>query len=277
MPTAITLGAASAVGFGFVSLKYPPIAPGQQAYTTPGTYTWVAPAGVRSVCVVCVGGGSSGSGTFGSGTGGGLGWKNNISVYPGNSYTVFVGAGGGTASTSTGNDGQDSYFISTGVVAGLKGRSNQPMNAGGGGYVGDGGGNGGNTSAFGGGGGAGGYAGNGGSNGGAASGNAPGSGGAGASGFSDGSGGGGSGGGGVGILGQGASGVNAGEGGSGGGNADASTWNTPGAAYGGGGSSPSGGGPPFAGGAGGAVRIIWAGTRPGDVVRAFPSTNTGDL
>lgn len=30
-------------------------------------------------------------------------------------------------------------------------------------------------------------------------------------------------------------------------------------------------------GGGGAVRIIWAGTRVGDVARAFPSTNTGNI
>ena len=33
---------------------------GQQAYTTPGTYTWTVPVGVTSVSVVCVGGGASG-------------------------------------------------------------------------------------------------------------------------------------------------------------------------------------------------------------------------
>ena len=31
---------------------------GEQQYTTPGSYTWTAPAGVTSVSVVCVGGGS---------------------------------------------------------------------------------------------------------------------------------------------------------------------------------------------------------------------------
>ena len=36
------------------------IEPGQQAYTTPGTYTWVAPATVTAVSVVAVGGGGGG-------------------------------------------------------------------------------------------------------------------------------------------------------------------------------------------------------------------------
>ena len=76
---------------------------GQSEYTTPGTYTWVCPAGVNDVHVVCIGGGGGGSARpswatdgvdFGSGGGGGLGYKNNISVTPGQSYTVVVGAGG---------------------------------------------------------------------------------------------------------------------------------------------------------------------------------------
>ena len=70
------------------------VASGQIAYTTPGTYSWTAPAGVTSVCVVCVGGGGSGGAGYyvGGGAGGGLAYKNNISVTPGSSYTVVVGA-----------------------------------------------------------------------------------------------------------------------------------------------------------------------------------------
>ena len=36
---------------------------GQQAYTTAGTYTFVAPAGVSSVSVVVIGGGGGGQAT----------------------------------------------------------------------------------------------------------------------------------------------------------------------------------------------------------------------
>ena len=50
--------------------------PGQQAYTTAGTYSWVAPAGVTKVSVVAVGGGS-GNNTTGGG-GGGLGYKKQL-------------------------------------------------------------------------------------------------------------------------------------------------------------------------------------------------------
>ena len=47
------------------------IAVGQQAFTSPGTYSWVAPSSVSSVSVVAVGGGSGG-GDYGGGNGGGL-------------------------------------------------------------------------------------------------------------------------------------------------------------------------------------------------------------
>ena len=168
---------------------------GDAVYTSAGTYTWVAPNGVTSVSVVAVGGGGSGGHYFGwGGGGGGLGWKNNISVTPGNSYTVVVGAGGvalneaatGNASTYTAgsvsaSNGGDSYFINNTTVAGFGGihgagnsdSSSSTNRAFGGSYTGDGGGDGGagwgpyNT-GFGvnylsaGGGGAGGYSGNGG-------------------------------------------------------------------------------------------------------------------
>ena len=234
-----------------------PVNPGQQEYTTAGTYSWVAPSGVTSVSVVTVGAGSSSTWAFPyipGGSGGGLGWKNNIAVTPGQSYTVVVGA----LSNSTGGT---SYFINTSTVAGFGGQdastlgSNTEGTVPGGTFVGDGGGNGGpagvSGSGSGGGGGAGGYTGAGGggrsynSNTGAGYG---GSGGGGAGGGDGGVGGG------VGLLGQGANGTYPGGAGSGG----------SGALYGGGGSSGGGGG-------GGAVRIIWGQNR------AFPSTNTGNL
>ena len=81
----------SAVEFDEISLTLA----GQQEFTTPGTYSWTAPAGVTSVCVVAVGGGG-GAGLYNGGGGGGgaLAYKNNISVTPGQSYTVIVGAAG---------------------------------------------------------------------------------------------------------------------------------------------------------------------------------------
>ena len=79
-------------------------------YTTAGTYSWVAPAGVTSVAVLAVGGGGGGSGgrkvsNFGiSGAGGALAYRNAVAVTPGGSYPVVVGAGG-TAGLLGGNCG----------------------------------------------------------------------------------------------------------------------------------------------------------------------------
>ena len=258
------------------------VAPGQVAYTSAGTYTWVAPAGVTKVSVVAVGGGGGASrqGSGYSAQGAGLGWKNDITVVPGQSYTVVVGAGGtkGASIGVPGNNGGNSYFISSTVVMGNGGTggNNSGPN---GGYVGDGGGNGGSGQAHGGsysagGGGAGGYTGNGGA------GATPASGSTGQAGSGGGGGGGGSalssfggGGGGVGIYGQGANGAGggygptlyAGKGGSGGNNGGGQNDGS-GGLYGGGGSYNSNGG-----GAGGAVRIIWG------TGRAFPSTNTQNM
>lgn len=272
------------------------LAIGQQAYTTPGTYSWVAPSGVPSVSVVAVGGGGAGQFYNYGGGGGGLGWKNNIAVVPGSSYTVVVGSADTTQNTG-GLPGGDSYFISTATVKG--GGGNQAGLRLGGNYVGDGGGNGGSSVNYGSGGGTGGYGGAGGGAGGYSGKggdgyyNSPGQNGAG------GGGGGGGysftgapgtvnypgigslGGGGVGLLGQGANGVggtysyanssatNSATGGSGGTRCGAENlaggqWVLAGS-FGGGGCYVSYPAP-------GAVRIIWPGQ-----TRNFPSTNTGDL
>lgn len=259
--------------------------PVQQAYTTPGTYTWICPPGVTSVSVVCIGGGAGGDNGLGNTGGGGgeLRYKNNISVTPGSSYTVVVGSGGNGTSQDYaplyGTAGNPSYFINSSVCYANGG--GRPT--GGSGGVGDGGGNGGNSTNGGnnsvgrGGGGAGGYSGSGGD--GSSSGN-------GASGSGGGGGGGAIGnnslgiyagwGGGVGIFGQGSS----GGGGTAGvfGETSGFTGSTSPAirspGYGGGGSMgwyDFLGRPGLAGG-GGAVRIIWPGN-----TRSFPSTNTQDL
>ncbi len=273
---------------------------GQQEWTTAGTHTFTVPTGVYSICVVCVGGGGGGSNgnNFNAGSGGGLGWKNNIAVSPGQQYTITVGAAG-QGNSSGGTDGGDSIF--PGGVSGLcrgyggDGNDGNGSEGGGGRFIGDGGGMGGAWQTYGGGGGAGGYSGDGNSE----------TGGAGGYGAATGLTGGGAGGGGVGIYGEGASGLNhqgqgtwnvttygatiyGGGGGSGGGNGGNGTcpvWTGSGYAgavtglsgggYGGGGGGCNGNGMwgpcQGANGAGGAVRIIWG---PG---RAFPSTNTADV
>ena len=256
--------------------------PGQQAFTTAGTFSWVAPTGVTKVSVVAVGG--RGSCFIYGFAGSGLGYKNNYTVTPGCSYSVQVGG-----SSTAGN----SFFVN---ICTVSGRTSADIQSGtGGGYSGDGGGNGGNASGYGGGG-AGGYSGNGGT------GALFGAGGAGSGG---GGGGGGrtcvpvcccpcffrtvnSGGGGVGIFGLGSSGAGGTSGSVGGGGGSGGGSGTGGSTAGGGATcgTNGGNGGTYGGGNGGkcpnfptggtrgsatsgAVRIIWPGC-----ARYFPSTRT---
>ena len=243
-------------------------APGQDAYTTAGTYSWVAPTGVTSVSVVTVGPGSYDySSCMADGSGGALSYKNNITVIPGNSYAVVVGAGHSLTRSS---------FNGIGVVSAGTGSPR----------TGDGGGSGGT----GGQGGAGGYSGSGGIG---ASGSGNGGTGAGGGGGGSGSGYyytcvccvekyGYPGGGGVGLLGQGANGSGgtgtsslggtaAGGGGGSGGNSGQSVTLTAYSNRGSGGSYGGGGYSTGSYAAGGAVRIIWPGC-----ARSFPSTRTAN-
>lgn len=244
---------------------------GQQAFTTCGDYSWVAPTGVTSVSAVVVGAGGGGvnhgcEGRAGGG-GGALAYLNNYGVTPGNSYTVGVGG------FNPGTNGGASTFINSSTLRAGGGRNNclAPGVGGRGGLViagtGFGGGNagcvGGAAPVRSGGGGAGGYAGAGGAGQTSANG-CNGTGGSGGGG-SVASGVGGSGGG-VGILGQGSNGA--------GGIRNCATNRSGTAGSGGSGVLYGGGGSPTVciPGGGGATRIIWPGT-----TRSFPSTNTGDL
>ncbi len=265
----------------------PTIPTGQQAYTSVGTFSWVAPAGVTSVAAVAVGGGGylSGPGKAGGG-GGGLAYRNSVSVTPGSSYNVVVGGAQSDSSVFSMTAGGGKTYAYA-CCLGRQGTGGAPSGTYTAGYSG---GTGGANNQSGGGGGAAGYAGNGGNGGtsgppnggscatrpGAAGSGGGGGGGAGP--YCGNSGGGG--GGGVGILGQGSSGSggsisgNNGTGGGGGsGGATGATGATPGGAgglYGGGGGSNYNGGLGAAGT--GAIRIIWPGT-----TRSFPSTCTGNL
>ena len=263
---------------------------GQAAYATSGTYTFVAPAGITNVSAVTIGSGS------GNGGGGGeLRYRTSMTVVPGNSYSVVVGAQPAFSTTSPWANGGLSQFVVSGssVCRGNGGIAGPNGNIGGSGGLGDGGGNGGVSGNYGssgyygyrsGGAGAGGYSGTGGTGGTYTNsttfnGGTSGSGGAGGGGCSsaNGSGWGGSAssGGGTGLGGAGANGAGA-----------------PSKA-GGPGISPAAGSPgsPFQGqdtgytnfyagagggylGTSGAVRIIWGGTQVAS--RSFPSTNTGD-
>jgi hypothetical protein len=214
--------------------------PVPNAADTTFVYSWVVPAGVTSISIVCVGGGggagasvSVGGSTYAGGAGGGgaLAYTNNIAVTPGSTITVTAGGGGASAgSGGPGGAGGTSSVVVGGTTVcaatgGRGGLSGSTGTGGNGGTVvagtGGAGGKGGNAVAsvnasFGGagGGGAGGYAGAGGAGGNALSGGGSpllsgqnGSGGAGGGG----SGGNfyinGGGGGGVGLLGQGSDGA----------------------------------------------------------------------
>ena len=274
------------------------------------TFNYVVPAGVTSICAVCVGPGGGGSvnnsGGGGGGGGGGLGWANNISVTSGETLVVEVGRSALSFSSAASRLMRDGTVLVSGG-AGLSASTSTGGN--GGTYTGGGGGSGGRGgnaagSAYpGAGAGAGGYSGNGGA---ARSGissdftGLPGNGGGAGAGtngteiathptykYT-----GGGGGGGVGLFGQGSSGAESsttrgsgGNGGSGGSNGgSAGTGVNAGNAssgYGGGGGGAgflyndntgvySGRGTLGQSGYG-AVRIIWG------AGRAFPSTNTGNV
>jgi hypothetical protein len=254
---------------------------GEITYTETGLNNFVVPTGVTSISAVCIGGGGGGGARGsntdepGAGGGGGALAYATLSVTPGETLTVTVGAGGngGQTAAAAGTAGGSSVIRraaailvgANGGAGGAGGNNGVNPTGGAGGTIlvgtGGSGGQGGNgqegtNGRRGGGGGAGGYSGPGG-----AGGN---NGGNGSNGTGGGGGGGGGtstqtttgGGGGVGLLGQGSNGtagtasVNA-TGGSGGNSASYA-----GGLYGGGG---SGGGSTNRTNAGarGAIRIIW--------------------
>jgi hypothetical protein len=262
---------------------------GQAAYAYPGNYTFIAPPGITNVSAVTIG-----SGCGNGGGGGELRYRTSMTVIPGNSYSVVVGAMASFSSSSPWTNGGYSQFNAVGSYSrGNGGYAGGNGGNGGSGGTGDGGGNGGRSGGYtsasyhgyrAGGAGAGGYSGTGG-NGGTYTnsttfnGGTSGSGGAGGGGCSSangyGWGGSASRGGGTGLGGAGANGAGA-----------------PSTAGGAGISPPQGGvGSPFTGvdtrgpnwnagagggylGTSGAVRIIWGGNQISS--RAYPSTNTGD-
>jgi len=263
----------------YYTIKLNAVAPGSTLYDTPGTYTFVVPAGVTKISAVAVGGGGGGGATWAqsAGSGGALAYANDIAVTPGQSITITVGAGGYGAhyTTTTGYASSVGSFFS--ASGGENGWTTQAVPASG--TVTALGGRGGSSrGSYGGGGGAGGYGGPGGT-GGYSNDQTDGSGGGGGGGggyasstYSFG------GGGGVGLFGQGASGAKgdynngntfysdtrySGKGGSNGADGypnDNGTYSGTGGKFGGGG---AGGGtsmnssPQQCRGGNGGVRIIW--------------------
>ena len=262
-----------------------PAGPGGVRFTAAGSHSWTVPAGVTSVSVVCVG---PGGGRFQSssqsagGRGGGLGYANNVSVTPGSTITVEVGA---APAVGVGTYGTDSYFKDLSTCVGEAGQNASTIVIGGQGgeYVGTGGGFGGDggSGRYSGGGGAGGYSGDGGAGAGVTSSSSTRTGFAG----SGGGGGGGAGwfagsGGGVDVYGEGSSGAGGsgsttanGGGGGGSGGEDGTAYDNVSATaskYGGAAGYRVGDLYPSqsAGvGADGAVRVIWG------TGRSFPATN----
>jgi len=258
---------------------------GQVTFLAPGSHLWTCPQGVTSVSCVVIGAGAAGDQNT-AGGGGGLSYKNNISVTAGETYEIVVGrAGQFTGSNITASvERSGTYSAAFGMTA-HGGRNNSSTssldNSGGTASGGTANFSGGSGGAYGGypnsgGGGAAGYTQNG-SNGvtgtgapnyasgdGGDAGNAGTSGGYG--GASDTSGFYGGMGGGTGLYGTGA---------------DAQQGSSPvwfsyrGGTYGGGAGSRGGGTSmdttTWSYGGSGAVRIVW----PGDT-RQFPSTNLGD-
>jgi hypothetical protein len=95
-----------------------------QQFTTPGTTSWTAPAGVSAIEVLVVAGGGGGGGTQetpagGGGGGGGLIYRNNYTVTPGSAYTVTVGSGGaGGVGRAVGTNGGNSVFDTLTAIGG---------------------------------------------------------------------------------------------------------------------------------------------------------------
>jgi hypothetical protein len=87
-------------------------------YTTPGSYIYTVPNGIKTLCVLCVGGGAAGAyvangTTAGGGGGGGLIWVNNIIVTTGQQFNIIVGNGGNGANGANpgGQNGSASMFF----------------------------------------------------------------------------------------------------------------------------------------------------------------------
>lgn len=99
---------------------------GSALFTTVGTQNWTVPAGVTSISVVMCGGGGAGGGGSpnqggfygGGGGGGGFLYKNNVTVTPGATLSITVGAGGTCPDyTSNGNAGGTSQISTLSLSA----------------------------------------------------------------------------------------------------------------------------------------------------------------
>lgn len=111
-------------------LAYVPSTTTVRSFTNVGIDSWIAPAYVNSVEYLVVGGGGGGGGAYDTGSagggGGGLVLSGTLTVVPGNTYYITVGAGGtgGTADRNkspqeyNGNDGGTSLFATKTALGG---------------------------------------------------------------------------------------------------------------------------------------------------------------
>lgn len=99
----------------------------EQIFTSSGTFT--VPTGITKVWVTAVGGGgagggSSGASSFGNGGSGGVLKNEQVTVTPGGSVTVTIGAGGTGVGGGTGNSGGQTSFGSLTAAGGAGGKKN---------------------------------------------------------------------------------------------------------------------------------------------------------
>lgn len=114
--------------------------PTTTVFNTAGTTTWTAPSGVTSVDVECWGGGGAGGGAstsngdnVGGGGGGGAYTKATVTVVPGTTYNVVIGAAA-VGGSGNGPDGASSTFgTGSTLVTGAGGKGGTADTGGGGG------------------------------------------------------------------------------------------------------------------------------------------------
>lgn len=131
----ITLKAVNGFGDSTASSSVSITTSGIAIFTTVGTTSWTAPTGITSVNYLVVGGGGGGGNGYDSGGGGGGGGgmvrSGTLSVIPGTSYTVTVGAGGAGGenirSDRPGSDGDPSVFDTIISLGGGRGKGSRTI------------------------------------------------------------------------------------------------------------------------------------------------------
>lgn len=129
----ITLKAVNGFGDSVASSSISMTTSGIATFTTVGTTSWIAPAGVTSVEYLVVGGGGGGGNGYdtggGGGGGGGMVRTGTLSVTSGTSYTITVGGGGAGGanirSDRPGLDGDPSVFDSITSLGGGGGKGSR--------------------------------------------------------------------------------------------------------------------------------------------------------